>query len=62
MSARCRPAAFGRAPALHAPRARRSRSGAGFCDLERDEAGVARVELAGDDGRQTTLWLGPAYR
>jgi aldose 1-epimerase len=35
----------------------------GFCELARDEAGVASVELATSDARRNVaLWVGPAYR
>lgn len=33
-----------------------------FTDLDRDEDGLARVELRGPDGRAVTLWLDETYR
>jgi aldose 1-epimerase len=33
----------------------------GYCDLDRDPGGRARVELSGPDGRAVTLWMDAAY-
>ena len=33
-----------------------------FTDLDRDENGVARVQLVGPDGREVALWVDRAYR